>query len=192
MAKEIILHKSRMYQLLKAGEFGNTIPQFMSVDEWNASPDSKRIPFWGIRSSKIPGHPACIMHCPADQVEEYAIRHFGADAVNISMMVDLAATVLAWLEIVELPCGLVVEGTIAPDVPEWTWRNTMRNPERTRQWEGSAAKLLLESVLNENSLADMEIVLGNYPGHVVELTALDACMGLVPHRNAIVWEVRAY
>ena len=189
---EPITDKRQMYRLLAAGSFGNTIPQFFSVADWLASPDAARFPLWGVRSARTSMHPACRLNCPAAEVAAHAARHF-PDGPNISMMVDAVAGVTAWLEVWESPGGLVVEGVEHPDTAGgWTWRNSMRDPARRRAWHGTAARLLLARHLNENDRDDLAMTLDRFPGHVVELSALDRCLGVVPHRRGVVWEVRNY
>lgn len=184
--------KADMYAQLKRGEFGNTIPQFLDVRELEASPDSKRFTMWGVRSAVHSMHPACRLYCPREEVADYARHHF-ADGVNISTMVDAVSTVLAWLEVWDSPTGLVVEGIQYPRTWDgWNWRNSMRETSRRKAWSGIAARHVLARHLNMNSADDLAILLREYPDHVIELSALDRCFGTVPHRNAVVWEVRAY
>jgi len=52
--------------------------------------------------------------------------------------------------------------------------------------------MVLRKHLNPNSLDDLSTVLDRWPGHVVELSAVEGCFGTVPGRNGIVWEVRNY
>lgn len=187
-----ILDKAEMYRRLTAGEFGNTVTQFFSVQDWQASGDDRRFKFWGVRSGRVSAHPACRLYCPAEEVPEYVAKHF-PDGPNISMMVDAVATVTAWLEIWDSPIGLVVEGTEWPDVAGgWNWRNSMKDPKRSKRWEGVAAKLVLQRHLNANSLDDALELFERYPGHVLEVSALDRCLGSIPHRNHVVWELRKY
>ena len=187
-----ITSKAQMYEMLSDGEFGNTIPQFFSVEDWLKSPDSRKYEFWGVRSAKTSMHPACRMNVPYDEVAEYANTHF-PDAPNISMMVDKIAQVTAYLEIWESPTGLVVEGVEYPDTAGgWNWRNSMKDPTRRKAWHGTTASMILCKHLNPNSLSDLRCLLDRYDDHIVELSALDRCIGTIPHRNAIVWEVRKY
>lgn len=190
--KPAITSKAQMYQLLKNGQLGNTIPQFLSVEEWLASPDSKKYEWWGVRSGSVASHPAARLNCPSNEVAEYAQRHFPTSP-NISMMVDKLANVTAWLEIAIMGTGLVVEGIENPDTKNgWTWRNSMPDPKRRKHWAGNKARYILKHYLNENSLDDLEILLEEYTDHIVELSALDRCLGTCQHRNAVIWEVRNY
>ena len=178
--------------MLQRGDFGNTIPQYFSVEEWQASPDSQRFDLWGVRSAKKSMHPACRLNCPSSEVPSYASQHF-ADGPNISMMVDSVADVNAWLEIWRSPTGLVVEGMEYPRTWEgWNWRNSMRDPARRKAWHGVAASSVLARHLNENSRSDLEDLLSRFDDHVIELSALNRCIGTIPHRNAVIWEVRKY
>lgn len=189
MNRDLVLSKQDMYRRLAAGEFGSTIPQYFSIHEWVKSGDADRYGWWGVRTLK-PGGP-CRLNCPTAEVVSTAYEF--AQPVNISMMVDKVATVTAWLELWDSPAGLVVEGIECPDTAGgWTWRNSMPDPGRRKAWHGTAARMVLGRHLNGNSLDDVRELLERFPGHVIELSALDRCIGTVPHRNHIIWEVRAY
>ena len=180
--------KATMYQLLAVGAFGNTIPQFFSVDEWKKSPDSSKYDSWGVRT-QTPGGP-CRLRCPTEEVAVTAAS-FAPHGLNISCMVDDVAQVTLWADVWDSPTGWVVYGVEHPDTAGgWTWRNSM--PTKGRHWEGLAAKMLLRRHLNANSYEDVGEVFDRYPGHILELSALDKCFGVMPHRNAVVWEARLY
>lgn len=183
--------KADMYARLARGEFGNTIPQFFSVEDWHAEPKNASIDWWGVRSL-TPGGP-CKLNCPWIEVRDTAEGFIRAGhGVNISMMVDKVATVTAWLEVWDSPTGLVVEGIEYPKAPEWTWRNSMPDPTRRKRWEGTAARMILRKHLNENSLDDLYAILPEYPDHVHEFSTLDRCIGTREGRNAVWWETRLY
>lgn len=187
-----ITTKKTMYEMLSWGAFGNTIPQYFSVKSWIESGDSARFKLWGVRSATVPAHPKCLLNCPTYCVAEYADEHFG-QSPNISMMVDAVAEVTAWLEIFDSTSGLIVEGIEHPDTAGgWDWRNSMNDLSRRKRWEMSEARAVLARHLNANSRNDVEELLGQFPEHVIELSALNRCLGSVPHRNAVIWEVRMY
>jgi hypothetical protein len=185
----MIRDKADMYRRLAAGELGNTLPQWFDADKWRRE-NPHPLPFWGVRTLS-PGGP-CRLNCPAAEVPA-TFREFEALGfrAQISAMVDRVANVMLWADIWDSPAGLVVYGIEYPDTAGgWTWRNSM--PTRGRHWQGTAAKLILSKHLNPNSLADLESLFAGLPGHVCEVSAVDRCYGTVPHRNAIVWEVRNY
>jgi hypothetical protein len=183
-----VLFKGRMYGLLAGGVFGNTIPQYFSLEKWEASADHARYDAWGVRTL-VPGGP-CRLYCPREEVAATVARpEFRAAGVNISVMIDAVLTVTAWLEVLDTDVGLIVYGVEFPGKGA-SWRKDM--PVGGRQHGGLAARMLLRKHLNPSSLADLEALLERYPGHVVELSACDRCFGTVPGRNAIIWEVRKY
>lgn len=184
--------KAEMYAKLAAGCFGNTVPQWFDLDVWTYDRAADAWTFWGVRSSAVSAHPACRLNVPTEEVPPYVLAHFPDGKVNISPMVDRVATVTAWLEVWDSPTGLIVEGVEYPDTEKHTWRSAMPDPKHRRRWERAGANLILARHLNANSLDDLKVVLEQYPGHVVELSALDRCLGTAPHRNGCVWEVRDY
>lgn len=185
-----ITSKRDMYRRLARGAFGNTIPQYFSVESWIDSCDAYRYPSWGVRSATIAGHPACKLFLPRQEVADYAKQHF-ADGVNISMMVDAVARVTSMLHVAEIDGqGLIVDGVLEPKQGA-NWRVEMAS-NRRRQFDGVTAKLILERYLNPNSLEDLCDVLETFPGAVVELSTVEQCIGTIANRNAVVWEVRHY
>lgn len=185
---EVIRDKATMYRLLAAGRLGNTTSQYFSVADWRASGDDRRFDWWGVRSL-TPGGP-CRLNCPAAEVEETATAFLEmGHKPNISVMLDRICQVTLWCDIWDSPTGLVVYGIEYP--PEGgSWRALM--PYQGKHWFGVAAKQLLRKHLNANSLNDATELFAKYPGHVLELSATDRCLGILPHRNAIHWEVRNY
>ncbi len=189
--KKPVLTKTDMYSRLAAGEFGCTIAQWFDAGKW-ALESPRSIEWWGVRTM-TPGGP-CRLNCPSAEVRETfeRFRRAGHDA-QISMMVDKVATVTAWLEVWNSPTGLVVEGIEHPKTWDgWTWRNSMPDPAKRKKWELTASRMVLRRHLNENSLDDLWELIEAYPDHVIELSSLDRCIGTVPHRNGILWEVRLY
>lgn len=184
-----VRNKAAMYRLLSAGAFGNTIPQFFSVADWQASPDYHRYEYWGVRSL-TPGCRA-MFHQPRAVVPELcAAPDFQKNGYNISMMVDAVARVLLFADIYDSPTGLYVYCVENPDIPKETWRTAM--PTKGVSHKGLAARMLLQRYLTPSSLADVEAALERWPGHVLELSVLDKNLGTHPGRNHVVWEVRKY
>ena len=57
-------------------------------------------------------------------------------------------------------------------------------------WCGLAAKLIFDHVLWPSDRDDLDVLLQDYPNHVIEFTACDRAVGTIPGRNSIIWEVR--
>jgi hypothetical protein len=180
-----ITDKRQMYAMLAAGELGNTIPQFFSVADWTAAGGPTRYPFWGVRTL-TPGGP-CRLNCPAGEVAA-TVAAFAPHPPNISPMVSCVGQVTLIADVWDSPLGVVVEGhEYPPRVHDW--REMMKTRNR---WEGVAARMVLRKHLNANSHGDLWELFEQFPGNVVELSALEVCFGTVPGRNAVVWEVRDY
>lgn len=188
MMSELITTKRRMYELLAAGAFGNTLPQYFAVADWIKSPDAQRYAVWGVRTL-TPGGP-CRLNCPRDEVAATAAAYTSqGHGINISCMIDRVLTVTLWADVYDSPSGLLVYGIECPP-KGGSWRALM--PSQGRQVEGVAAAMLLRHHLNASSLADLEALRDRYPGHVYELSACDRNFGTVPGRNGVIWEVRQY
>lgn len=183
-----VTSKNRMYPLLASGAFGNTIAQYFSVGAWRASGDSERYPTWGVRTM-TPGGP-CRLYCPTAEVEATAADFESkGHSVNISQMIDATVNVTLYADVYEGERGVELHCVENPGKGA-SWREAM--PRRGKRLTGLAAKMTLARHLNPSSLADLHALLEQYPGHVVELSACDRCIGTIPGRNAVVWEVRQY
>ena len=184
---EKIATKQQMYELLRAGRLGNTIPSWSSVLDWKASPDSRLFFFWGVRTM-TPGGP-CRLFCPTAEVADI-VADF-AQPVNISIMVDAIhdVTVTLWADCYEAEDGLYISATEYPPKGA-NWRKD--KPILDKEFRGIAANHLLRKHMDENSREDLRILLDEYPGHVVEFSCLNKCLGLISNRNSIVWECRYY
>lgn len=177
-----------MYRLLAAGLLGNTVHQWFSLATWETDLLASRYSVWGVRTM-IPGGP-CRLYCPAVEVRETATRpEFVAAGINISVMIDAICTVTLYADVYDSETGLIIYAVEYPGKGA-SWRKVM--PERGRQYEGLAARLLLQRHLNASSLADLDALRERWPGHVVELSACDRCIGTIPGRNMICWECRRY
>ncbi len=180
-----ILDKATMYRLLWAGRLGNTNPFYASMADWRGRDRAEEPPAWGLRS-RVPGDPRGVMNLPTAEVEGYVLRTgFEADMCNISGMIDPWT---AWRgHVLDTERGPCCWGAFGPR--EADWRSLHR--DHAVHTFGSAALALLRQVLNDNSFEDVQLLRRQYPDHVIELSAMERCYGTVPHRNAVIWEVRS-
>lgn len=177
-----ISNKQQMYKLLLAGELGNTTPQWLSIDEWFSREVAS--PLWGIRSM-VPGHSELMLDVPTNEVAK-AVEKF-TKGYNISPMVDNLCVMRGnvWDS---QDSGLCLHYTPVSGMVKW--RNAFE--ALSYHVDKSASLAILKSYFNANSYDDLQILLVNYPGHVIEFTVLSKCAGTVPGRNVIIWEVRNY
>lgn len=61
-----------------------------------------------------------------------------------------------------------------------------------RPVRGLAVKDALDRYMNENARDDLEAILDLYPDATVEFTCYSRELGILPRRNAVIWEVRNY
>jgi hypothetical protein len=177
-----------MYDLLSRGLLGNTIQQWFSLAKWLADPEARRFSVWGVRTL-TPGGP-CRLYCPEAEVPATVAAYEAmGHACNISVMIDAVVGVTLYADVYDSPEGLIVYGVEHPGKGA-SWREVM--PRDGRQVGGLAARMLLARHLNPASLADLWALLERFPGHVVELSACGRCLGTVPGRNGVIWEVRDY
>jgi hypothetical protein len=191
-----VKNKRDMYRRLALGEFGNTIPMYFSLADWERCEIAARhAGLWGVRSAVIQGDPRLRLNVPRDEVATYVRRVFPDGGMNISPMVDPYAVLRGEVHLSDYgePFGLrlfyVPPGKeVAPG--EDPWRG------RFKRWgahaHGVTAREIIRYYLWPSDWADIEVLLDRYPGHVVEFSACDRAVGLVPGRNTCVWEVRAY
>jgi len=63
---------------------------------------------------------------------------------------------------------------------------------RSRVVTGLTTRMLLRQHMTPSSLADLDLLIDNYPDHVLEISVFRICLGDIPGRNSLVWEVRRY
>jgi len=187
-----VLNKRDMYRRIEAGEFGNTLPRWYTLHDWYNDPkgyEDWQHPQWGIQSTSLAGDPRARLNYPRDDVYRYVVESgLDRDGVCISPMVTQYGRALWEGDVYDHPeRGLICSGNLGPQ--PGTWRTHMKSPQL---WEFTRARLLLRSVLNENSYDDLMELVARYPNHVYEFTALDVQFGTRPGRNAVMWEVRRY
>lgn len=188
MVDDVMTTKVRMYDALRAGCFGNTIPQWFSLDKWLVDPEAQRYQVWGVRTL-TPGGP-CRLFCPTGEVPSTVADYESkGHRCNISIMIDAILNVTLFADAYDSETGLRVYAVEYPGKGA-SWRKAM--PEKGKQYDGLAARLLLRKHMNAASLADLEAIFERWPGHVVEFSACDRNFGTVPGRNCVIWEVRKY
>lgn len=188
--REAVTTKVGMYRRIVAGEFGNTLPRFFRYGDWteNRATGYASAELWGVQHTTIPGFQGTRLDVHRDDVGRLVENVFHCKNYCISPMIHQFGKPRFEGDVTRLlGTGLVVCGNIDP--APGTWRKHMLKP---REWRGSAARVLLDHLLNANSRDDLEVLLDEFPDHVVELTALSCEFGTCPGRNAVVWEVRRY
>jgi hypothetical protein len=184
--KPPIKDKRDMYDRLARGELGNHIPQWMSLAEWRASGYVDPVGIRTMNSGAMQGGGPFLPHVPHDSVVE-VVKHVqkAGYSVNISPMFPDKQIVC---------CGEVCRTTEGVSL----YWSPLRIPYRDALKMGGkqtyrvhALEILLH-YLYPCSYDELMELLDEYPDHAVEFTTYDRCVGVMPHRNTIIWEVRAY
>lgn len=187
-----VLDKRDMYRRLSAGEFGNTTPQYFSLDEWWKRPQTEyKYDYWGIRSF-IPGGKFSANVSVYD-LSNHVRHHYAEGEYNISVIIDQVVKVTAWLQVMRDTEGLLVEAVHRADqfiAAGQNWRSAF--PKYHKAHRRTEARGVLEHYLNPNSLDDLNLLLDVYPDHVIELSACASNFGTIEGRNGVIWEVRRY
>jgi hypothetical protein len=183
--------KATMYKLLQQGVLGNTIPQYNSLDEWLHRDKALDIGNqWGIRCP-TPGGKGMMPVSEYDVMLYYhcLCKENDVRYMNISSFIDNVVEVYGWYELSIIERDLYIYGM--PHPPKGpSWRELM--PTHGRSFNKGAAWRLMTNALNELSFLDIIELLEKYPGHVIEISVLDRCIGRIPGRNYVTWEIRNY
>lgn len=187
-----IVDKKTMYALLGAGKLGNALPQWVGIgglEAWTLS-GYPVATHWGVRSTAVANHPKTRLYTPRDEVVAYCYVNFPAGDFQLSPMIDQHAVFRGELSRGDdEPFGWYLRGG-GGEMPGGSWRRFMA--EAARDYSGSAVPAVLRHVLWPGDYDDLMTTLDNYPRHVVEFSACDRAVGVVPNRNTVIWEVRRY
>jgi hypothetical protein len=174
-----ITSKAAMYQALRSGRLGNTVPHYFGLEEWLVRPPEDDAPTWGIRSM-YPGG-ACNYHVPTLAVPAL-VRQRG-DPCNISPM-QPDDKIVAQGEAVLCP-DLRLHYSTSPAPMRTALKEYGRHASGLRAWA------LLRSWTDPASVEMLEGLLDRYLGHAVEFSCYRCLVGRLRMRT-LVWEVRLY
>lgn len=175
-----VSNKVQMYDLLGKGAFGNTLPLWANMEAKTYTGLA------GVRSIGRPGLP-CVTGLPGKVIVEIGRKicqdHFCEVAYYPHPEVD----------------GILLQGEVTRNqYGLWLEYTTVKAPMRPALREmrkvakGLSAMEILRSQMTSSSWADTEALLDMYPGAVVELGIYQECLGTIPGRNTLIWEVRHY
>jgi hypothetical protein len=187
-----------MYRLQLAGCLGNSLPQYMSLGSFLDSLDSTNevYPLWGVRFL-TPGDTRTKFNLSVEDLGWYIEETLGLTEqtpINISPMLD-GFGLTFWGQVWDSPGGWGLWYVDQPRVNAagMTWRQAFGSDDGiVRHADGSRARLVVRQRADENSYNDIQDLFDRYPGHVIEFSCFNRCIGTFPGRNTVVWEVRAY
>lgn len=180
-----ISNKKQFYELYFAGALGNRLRIWRTLNHaLVASPKAWR---YGLRVSRAGGIFVPLVPYQGLVRETYRLVDKGYGQHEIiyhEHAPDHRLTLQG--EVMEVPGGLYLAYNTKPGIMH---REGMQIAKTVR---GLAATQILRDFLNISSYSDLQAIFELYPGHVVEFSAYNHCLGCIPGRNAIIWEVRDY
>lgn len=191
--KPPVLNKKQNYALWQAGAFGNKLRAWRTVEEWQASGYGGQVAVRFLEG--VSGfcfydvNPCCV----AGMVASLKEQGIAASGIMINEMAPRDAIILQG----EYLNGVVQdgEGRALPN-PFFYSRSPLHMRDALRadgQYTyGLRADLMLRDAMTPSSYEDWRVLLDQCPDHVIEVSIYDRCLGDIPGRNALVWEVRRY
>lgn len=185
---EKILTKHENYRSWQAGDFGNKLRAWTSLEAWRESGFSGIVVLRVLRAGG--GGPTVYNLRPEDV--DYAAELWIASGIpkDCIMVNEAAPDKLAILqgEYANTAYGVA---------DYFLYTRTRANMHvalaaKKAVATGLLARLLVRQTMTTSSYEDWCGLIARYPGHVLEVSIYDRCLGDLPHRNALVWEVRRY
>lgn len=184
--------KQQFYKLWLSGQLGNRLGAWRADGDLTAA---RRLPWVSIRGT-VPNIPMThpVAACDIDSTLERLCRTRGRELRDFMVcqgtpdQYDPAAV-----------CSLVVQGELTERPGGWYFfhsssKLTMRHAldRHGEHSEGYGVEDYLRRVCTPDSFNDIVDLLEVYPSHIIELAVYTRCLGILPHRNTIIWEVRSY
>jgi hypothetical protein len=188
-----VLTKRQNFQLWQSGAFGNKLRAWRTIGEWRASGFSGLV---ALRSLQPGGGGPCRYNlAPVDVphvVREWTTHGVAYDQIMVNEMASDGSILLQGEYLNDI---YVIDGE-----PRWGYFLHSRARVAMRgalaivpaiAW-GLRADLMLREAMTPSSYDGWRELLDRYPGHVLEVSIYDRCLGDIPNRNALVWEIRRY
>lgn len=187
-----VLSKRQNYKLWQSGQFGNKLRAWRSIEEWKAS----QFPGLVVLRTLMEGGGPCVYNLKPEAVQS-AVDGWLEQGIPLDrIMVNEAAPDQSVLLQGEYLNDIVAMG----DSPWWGYFYYSREKAQMRDALRAShevatnlrASLLIQMAMTPSSYEDWLVLLDSYPGHALEVSIYDRCLGDTPGRNALVWEVRKY
>lgn len=188
---EPVLTKRQNYRLWRGGAIGNKLRAWRSIAEWFCAGCPEPVALRSLRG----GGDLCAYNLSAFQVG-FAVQQFHREGIRSDqIMVNEMDTLTQILQGEYLNDVCTIDGEV--QVGHFFYsrvRLRMRDALKAapQVTHGLRADLMIRQAMTPASYEDWQELLTRYPGHVLEVSIYENCLGDLPHRNALVWEVRKY
>jgi hypothetical protein len=183
-----ILRKQHNYDLWTTGAFGNRLRAWQNPDEYHRSGFGGRVVLRYLGGSV--GGLWCRYNLSPDEVDEVIAELVAEGADRSRIMVNEAAPDTHVIFNGELWTGADPMDALLYS----TVRAHMRPALAAEQLRvsGLQSRMILRGLMTPSSYEDLQVLIEQYPDHAIELSIFSICVGDIPGRNALVWEVRQY
>lgn len=174
-----------------AGELGNRPRVWTSIEDLKAS---------GYR-----GDLSLRVHAASSQHSRYNVKYESIEQITRELQADGASGI--WYNESAPDDQLVLQGeffhgtgrsgTFLDRYLMFSWQKTKMKDAfacgQPRSWsEGVMTKLLLASVMTPTAWEQFHGLCNQYEDHTIEFSVYGHDVGIEPHNNVLIWEVRAY
>jgi len=189
-----VLSKVQNHRLWQSGAYGNKLRAWSTLSEWRKSGYRGKVALRCLLPSG--GGGPCLYDVETNFVKN-AYDRYAIDVAPEHIVICEAAPADVVLLQGEYMNGICNQG----DGSFWSgyfYHSRVRKQMREALWrspeasDGLIADLAIRSVMTPTSYEEWRELLEVYPDHVFEVSIYDRCLGDLPHRNALVWEVRRY
>lgn len=182
----IISSKREMFARYQKGWFGNKLQTWDSLDSFFRSGYSGNVVlrYKGSHGGAFVAYDLA----PADVgkvASEWACKGADRALINVNELLP--------------DSDIILQGEVMQSHEHLSLRySTVKAPMRVslaqdqKHAVGLNARLLLQSCMDPESFEDLELLLSEYDGAVVEFTTVGRDVGCLPRRNTVFWEVRHY
>jgi hypothetical protein len=184
-----ILTKKQNCRLWQSGEFGNKLRAWQTVDEWRESGFAGLIVL-RLRSSNTSWNP-CLYNLSPHAIDRAVDCWLNSGIAYHQIMVNEAAP----------DSDVILQGEYLND-PGLCWGYFLHSRSRAHLrdalrlapivTQGLRSNLIIQQAMTPSSYEDWQMLIDRYPDHVFEVSIYDRCLGDIPNRNALVWEIRKY
>lgn len=179
----IVKDKTQMYEMLRAGLFGNTLRTWDTEEAYLASG-------YRGRTSLRCKQPGVTFRHGLSHDEVLVAYHQCFEGCNPSEFV-FCESAPDWAVTIQGEVQRGWEGlTLTGSHDKSNNREAMRN--KPFQLYGLVAQITLQEFMDPASYDDVMELLELYPDHVVEFSTFSVSLGSIPGRNTVIWEVRLY
>jgi hypothetical protein len=176
----VIHNKHEFYRRSRSGQLGNTLRSWVTAQDLVQSNYTGLI---GIRSIGSTGGGPFLSRLTVSEAVEKS-KTWPTKYIFSEVAPD--HKLLLQGELARLVGGLYMSYNTTPNL------NLREGMLVAKHSHSLHTKLLLENNLTPSALDDLYELLDLCPDAVIEFTAYDCNLGVLPHRNAIIWEVRNY